>query len=108
MENIKAFENFDDVIDETYIDDDFPVKNHNSAARRKKAYFKGKRRYNLALQKGFVPDAKDRSILRGMMRKTCVINPYIWKCATCFTTNRGTVRRDWSANDKMNEYVTEV
>ena len=106
MENIKIFENFNDV-DETYVDDSFPVKNLDLAARRKKTFFKGKKRYNLARHKGFTPHPKDESVLRGMMRKTCAVNSNVWKNSSTFETNRGTVRRQWSANDKMNEYAME-
>ena len=102
MENVNTFENFDDVVEI-----DFPAKNHSMAIRRKKTFFKGKKRYNLARHKGFTPHPKDESVLRGMMRKTCVVNANVWKCASCFETNRGTVRRQWSANDKMNEYTME-
>ena len=107
MENINAFENFNNSIDDTYIEDDFPVKNHRSASRRKKTFFKGKKRYDLARQIGYIPDPKDEYVLRGMMRKTCAVNGNVWKGASSFKTNRGTIRRQLSANDKTNEYTME-
>lgn len=121
MENINTFENFDDsyvylkvpddhiLIDIDVCDEiDFPVKDHSSAARRKKTFVKGKKRYDLARHKGFTPYPENESVLRGMMRKTCVINADIWKSASHFKSNQGTVRRRESVNDKLNEYVMEA
>ena len=122
MKNINTFENFDNaynyvkvpddriVIDfDIPVEDDFPVKNHSSAARRRKTYLKGKHRYELLRQKDKLPPSKKDSVLRGMARKTCIFHvPKSWKIKHDLRINRSTVRRQWGADDKMNEYAMEV
>lgn len=88
--------------------EEFPIKDRSSRpGRRKKTYFKGKQRYDRARQKGFTPYPEKESVLRGMMRKTCVINANVWKGDSRFDTDRGTVRRQRGANDKLNDYAME-
>ena len=101
--------NFNDILDEIYVDDEFPVKTHDSATRRKKTYLKGKHRYELLRQKNQLPPRKKDSVLRGMTRKTYIANSCKdWLISYGFRKHHNTVRREWSANDKMNEYAMEV
>lgn len=100
--------NFNDILDEIYVDEEFPVKTHDSATRRKKTYFKAKKRYDMVRQKDCLPHKKKDAVLHGMMRKTCVAKDNALAIISSFKSDRGTVRRQWSANDKMNDYVMEV
>ena len=106
MENIETIEFIDDSI---FDSENFPVKDRSkAAARRKKTYFKGKRRFDKVYPNGFWPNPKAEPIIRGMLRKTYVIKPFHEKDTTRFGTNRGTIRRQEIANDKLAEYAMEV
>lgn len=92
----------------TYDSENFPTKNRSrSAARRKKTYFKGKKRFDrLSNAKGFTAYKKE-PVMQGMLRKTnafVVIND---NETTHFGTDRNTVRRRLSVNDKIMEYAME-
>lgn len=51
----------------------FPTKDRSNAARRKKAYFKGKKRFNRVFQNGFTPSPEKEKVIKGMLRKTNVV-----------------------------------
>ena len=73
---MKNIENIDDLLLDS---ESFHVKDRSKAARRKKAYFKGKKRFDRAYNKGFTPFPKAESIIRGMFRKTNVVKVFMRK-----------------------------
>lgn len=95
-------------ITSAYDSENFPVKDRSrSSARRKKAHFKGKKRFDrLSNTKGFSP-YKIEPVMQGMLRKTNAFVVINENETTHFGTDRNTIRRRLSANDKIMEYVME-
>ena len=88
----------------------FPVKDRTSkSSRRKKTYFKGKKRYDRAYQKGFTPYRNKESIIHGMMRKTNVVRVY---CSSDSTRQKGfnhsNTRRDLNSSELIKDYYEEA
>lgn len=84
--------------------DEFPTKNHRNVARRKKAFFKSKHRFDILHSLGLEPRSKQKSKIRGFLRKTNVLNH---KCYTPYVTSMSNIRRLASANNKLSEYFME-
>ena len=102
---MKNIENIDDLLLDS---ESFHVKDRSKAARRKKAYFKGKKRFDRAYNTGFTPFPKAESIIRGMFRKTNVVKVFYEKDYTKFGASHGTVKRLETVKDKFAEYAMEV
>ena len=102
---MKNIENIDNLLLDS---ESFHVKDRSKAARRKKAYFKGKKRFDRAYNKGFTPYPNAESIIRGMFRKTNVIKVLYEKEYTKFEASHGTVKRLETIKDKFSEYAMEV
>lgn len=84
--------------------DEFPTKNRQNAARRKKAFFKSKHRFGILHSLGRDPLPKQKSKICGFLRKTNVL---IHDYYTPYTTSMGNIRRLASANDKLSGYFME-
>lgn len=116
MENFEmtSFEEMvaDEMFPETnnaYDSENFPTKDRGRpAARRKKTYFKGKKRFDMIHQKGFTPLPEQESVLRGMTRKISVIRNDIVGRGSYFETSRANIRRQETSNDKLAEFAMEV
>lgn len=115
MENFEmtSFEEMvaDEMFPETnnaYDSENFPTKDRSrSSARRKKTYFKGKKRFDrLSNTKGFTAYKKE-PVMQGMLRKTNAFVVVNENETTHFGTDRNTIRRRLSANDKMAEFAME-
>lgn len=107
FEEIVADEMFPDT-STVYDSENFPVKDRDRASsRRKKTYFKGKQRFDrLSNSKGFSL-YKREPVMRGMLRKTNAFVVVNENETTHFGTDRNTVRRRATADDKMTEYGFE-
>lgn len=84
--------------------ENFPTKDRRHAARRKKAYFKGKNRFNTLHSRGLEPLPKWEPMIRGFLRKTNVL---MHDYSTPYTTTMSNIRRLASANDKLSGYFME-
>lgn len=84
--------------------DEFPTKNQRTTARRKKAFFKSKHRFNILHSRGLDPLPKWEPMIRGFLRKTNVL---IHDYSTPYTTSMSNIRRLDSANDKLSSYFME-
>ena len=92
-------------VSDTFEDfDGFPTKNQRSAARRKKAYFKSKHRFDVLHSRGLDPLPKWKPMICGFLRKTNVL---IHDYSTPYATTMSNVRRLASANDKLSSYFME-
>lgn len=111
MENYETIDNveiFDEVDNAVTDSENFPAKDRGrTAARRKKDYFKGKRRYERICDVGWEPD--NPRILRGKLKKTHVIRPTIWRNSDTyrFDTKRSTIRRSNEVDNKLMDYELE-
>lgn len=110
MENIKTIENIDDSI---YESENFPVKDRKRAsARRKKAFLKSKRRFDLVkndIFQGCQVLPKSEQITKGMLRKTNIMK--LDKRRSLWGESRydhKTNERLATADDKLTEFVMEV
>ena len=84
--------------------DGFLTKNHRNAARRKKAFFKSKHRFDVLHSRGLDPLPKWKPMICGFLRKTNVL---IHDYSTPYATTMSNVRRLASANDKLSGYFME-
>lgn len=85
MENY-AMTNFEEMVademfpetNNAYDSENFPTKNRGrTAARRKKTYFKGKKRFTrFADEWGLGPMINNKPVMQGIMRKTNIKNPF--------------------------------
>lgn len=94
--------------DTVYNSENFPTKDRKHASdRRKKSYFKGKKRFDrLSNTKGFSVHKKE-PVMRGMLRKTNAFEIVNENDITHFGTDRNTLRRQQSVNEKLLEYTME-
>lgn len=115
MENY-AMTNFEEMVaDEmfpetsnTYDSENFPIKDRKHASsRRKRNYLVGKRRFTrFSNEWGLSWIINNQPVLRGIMRKTNVRNPFK-EDDTRLNSRRANVRRQETSNDKLREFVTE-
>lgn len=84
--------------------DEFPTKNQRTAARRKKAFFKSKHRFNILHSRGLDPLPEWKPMIRGFLRKTNVL---VHHYSTPYATSMSNIRRLDSANDKLSGYFME-
>lgn len=104
MENIETIEAIDDSI---FDSENFPVKDRSHAARRKKAYFKGKHRFDTLRSLNFDPAPEWKPIICGMLRKTNLVVHDHDPIGTPRATSISDSRRLASANDKLSGYFME-
>lgn len=109
FEEMVADEMFPENNNNTYDSENFPTKDRSrSAARRKKSYFKGKKRFDrLSNTKGFTAYKKE-PVMQGILRKTNAFVVVNENEITHFGTDRNTIRRQLSAKDKMIEFAMEA
>lgn len=106
MKNIETIETFENTVDDSIFDsENFPIKDRSSnPARRKKAYFKSKKRFDALADHGITFKPEWTQMLHGFARKNSILMKDNATTAS-FKTNRGTVRRLLSADDKIAEYT---
>lgn len=109
MENFETIETFDEIdTDINYDSENFPTKDRGrSAARRKKTYFKGKKRFaRFANDWGLGFIVGNRRALQGFMRKTNAKNPFK-DVDNRLNAKRANVRRQDMASTTLADYMED-